>query len=144
MKVCISQVTTKGIFMTASTYPNLASLIEMRQRDLCISDAELATALGYTDARVVSMLKLEKMTLPINKVPTLATALTVDACMVLRLVMQEKSPGLLEIIEKVLNPFELEPHEVNLINHCRKLAGDRRVAPIVIEGKFVIALVTAS
>ncbi|CAN7386873.1 hypothetical protein LJR084_002457 [Variovorax sp. LjRoot84] len=130
--------------MTASTYPALASLIETRQNQLGITDAELATALGYTDARVVSMLKVEKMTLPINKVPTLATTLKVDACMVLRLVMEEKSPGLLEIIEKVLNPFELKPHEINLIEHCRKLAGDRRVAPIVIEGKFVITLVTTS
>lgn len=90
------------------------------------------------------MLKLEKMTLPINKVPVLAEGLSVAARLVLRLLMQERSPGLLGVIEKVLDPFKLKPHEVDLIKYCRKLAGARRVAPIVVEGKYVIALVTAS
>lgn len=130
--------------MTASNTPTLASLIETRQNDLGISDTALATAIGYTDARVVSMLKSDKMTLPINKVPALSEALLVDASMVLRILMQEKSPGLLDVIEKILNPLQLAPHEVNLIKHCRKLAGGRRTAPIVLEGKYVVALVTAS
>jgi hypothetical protein len=44
----------------------------------------------------------------------------------------------------MLTRMKLAPYEVNLIKHCRKLAGDQRVAPIVIDGKYVIALVTAS
>jgi hypothetical protein len=118
-------------------------LIEARQNELQINDVELAEALGYKHPGVISMIKQGKMKLPINKVASLASTLDIEAAHVLRLLMSEISPGLLEEIEAILNPLRLTTTEANLIRHCRELSQGRTGSPIVIDGRTVIALIAS-
>ena len=128
--------------MTITPSSTLASLITSRQSELGFTDAELAQAVGYDDDRVICLIRQGRMRLPINKVTQLATALAVEPKLVLQFAMRDSAPGLLDVIEAVLNPLRLSGSEERLIKHCRKLAHDREVSPIVIDGKGVIALIT--
>ena len=121
----------------------LIPLIEARQSELQIDDVDLARALGYKDPCVMAMIKERKMKLPINKVAILASTLDIEGAHVLRLLMSETSPGLLEEIEAILNPLCLTKTETNLIRHCRELSQGRTGSPIVIDGRTVIALIAS-
>ena len=128
---------------TAVTQLSLLKLIEARQAELGMTDKELCDALGFEREIVFTLIKQGMMKLPINKLPALANALQLDAAALLRTALPELSPGLLEMIEGVNNPLSLTTPEVNLIQHLRKLSGDRAGVPIVFEGNAIIALVTA-
>lgn len=124
----------------ASTLP---SLIESRQDELNLTDEALARALNYASTTAISMIKAGRLSLPINKVEALAGVLDLDAAVVLRQLMAERCPGMLEAIEAIINPLHLTTTELNLIHHCRALAGDTEVAPLVFSGRTVIALVAS-
>ena len=128
---------------TAVTQLSLLKLIEARQAELGLTDKELCDALGFERDIVFTLIKQGTMKLPINKLPALANALLLDAATLLRTALPELSPGLLAMIEGVNNPLSLSTPEVNLIQHLRKLSGDRVGVPIVFEGNAIIALVTA-
>lgn len=116
-------------------------LISARQTELGISDRDLCEALGFDRAIILTLIQSGNMRFPLNKVPELARALSLDAGTLLRQVMQETSPGLLGLIQGILNPLQLTESETNLIKHLRRLAGDTAVGPVIFEGRGVIALV---
>lgn len=120
--------------MTATTTA-FTALIETHQLELGIADSELALALGFAHEGVFKMIKQGRMKLPVNKVGHLAAALSLEPAEVLRLVMDDSAPGLLDIIKACLNPLDLTESETRLIKHCRKLANGRSVGPMVIDGK---------
>lgn len=126
---------------TLSTPITLVAQIEAQQAALGLSDHELCVAVGFERVIALTLIKAGSMKLPLNKVPALAAALSLDPAAVLRAALVESSPDLLAVIEEVFGPTRLTPTEVNLIKHLRELSGDRQGAPIVFEGKGVIALV---
>lgn len=126
---------------TKTTKPSLAELIRVRQAELGLTDQQLSEAIGYERAIVIALIKQGTVRFPINKVPQLAVALSVDAADLMRAALSEASPDLLQVVERTLNPLKLTTAEMNLIRHLRKLAGNRAVAPIVFEGSGVIAMV---
>lgn len=128
---------------TLTTQVSLAALIEARQAELGLTDQQLCTALGFEREIMLMLIKQGSMKLPLNKVPALATALSLDAADLLRQALQESSPDLMRVIEQVFNPARVTSSEMNLIRHLRSVAGDRAAAPIVFDGKGVVALVVA-
>lgn len=133
--------------MSTTTTPTLSvslvQQIEARQAELGLTDQQLCDALGFEREITLVLIKQGTMKLPINRVPALAAALSLEPVDVLRAALQESSPDLISVIEEVCNPLRLTTSETRLIRHLRNLAGDRPAAPIVFEGKGVIALVTA-
>lgn len=132
--------------MTPTTPPTpmpLITRIGARQAELGLTDQQLCTALGFEREIVLTLIKQGRMKFPVGRVPALATALSLDAADLLRQALQESSPDLLRVIEQVFNPAQLTTPEVNLIRHLRKLTAGRTAAPIVFDGKGVIALVGA-
>lgn len=127
--------------MTNARTSTLASLIKERQASLHVSDRELATALGYDNEPVVELIKQGRMRLPINKVKRLADALALDPRAILRAVMAESAPGLLDVVEDVLDPLRLTDDEERLIKLCRRMGNGREVNVKLINGKDVVALI---
>ncbi|MDO8388529.1 MAG: hypothetical protein Q7T13_19310 [Polaromonas sp.] len=126
---------------TLSTPITLVGQIEAQQAALGLSDHDLCLAVGFEREIVLTLIKAGSMKLPLSKVPALATALGLDPAELLKVALGESDPALSQIIEDVYNPMHLTSTEVNLIKHLRELSGDRPSAPIVFEGKGVIALV---
>jgi len=122
---------------------SLVQQIEARQAELGLTDQHLCDALGFEREITLVLIKQGSMKLPINRVPALAAALSLEPVDVLRTALQESSPDLISVIEEVFNPLCLTTSETRLIRHLRNLAGDRPAAPMVFDGKGVIALVTA-
>ena len=120
---------------------SLVALIEARQKELGVSEFELAEALGFERQIVFTQIQLGRMRFPLEKLPALAKFLDIDAVELLRVALPEQLPGLLEVVEEIYNPHQLTTAETNLIHHLRKLSGDRVGAPIIFEGRGVIALV---
>ncbi|MDP9902143.1 hypothetical protein [Variovorax ginsengisoli] len=120
----------------------ISFLIIHRQLLLGMDDDTLSAAIGFPSTNVIPLLKRGSMRLPLNRVKALAKALEADPVMVLRLAISESVPGLLEIIDEILNPLNLSAAEVNLVRHCRRLAGKKKTTPLVIDGREVIALIT--
>ena len=127
---------------TPVTSLTLIAQIEARQQALGLTDKQLCEALGFEREIILKLIKQGTIKLPLVKVPALAAALSFDPAELLRVALLETSPELITVIEEVYNPARLTATEQNLIKHLRKLAGDRPAAPIVFDGKGVIALVT--
>jgi transcriptional regulator with XRE-family HTH domain len=78
-----------------------------------ISQKDIAEALGYESANIVSMFKKGLTKVPIEKVPALAKALHLDPAHLLMLAMREYMPEAFATIQKTLghtvteNEFEL-------------------------------------
>ena len=136
----------KEISMNAATPNQLSPFVEQiaaRQVERGITHKQLCDELGFEREIVLTLILKGSMRLPLTKLPALAKFLDLDAMVLLRSALPDLAPGLLEIIEPIINPLKLSTAEVNLIHHLRKLSGDRLGAPIVFEGRGVIALVAA-
>lgn len=120
---------------------NLIAQLEAAQATLGLTDQQLSEALGFERPVVLTLIKAGTMKMPINKIPALAKALKLDTVELMRTALRESTPELSEAITEVFDPLHLNAAEVNLITHLRKLSGDQSGAPIVFEGRGVIALV---
>ena len=122
---------------------NVPTLIAARQATLGLRDEDIAQALGFTNPKIVAMLKAGTIKLPVNKVAAAAKVLQVDQYHLLRTLLVETAPQLWESIEEITAPVgALAAGEVNLLRHLRALAGARETRPVVFDGKAVIALVS--
>lgn len=126
---------------TTPPSPALLELITARQAELQLTEADLASSIGYDKGVIVAMIKSGAIKLPVTKIPALAMALELEASTLLVLAIKEGSPELLKLIEQVWGPLDLTPAEARLVQTCRTLAGGRTVAPIVFADA-VVALVT--
>jgi hypothetical protein len=118
--------------MTFTTFTSISALVAGHQAHIGISDEDLAAALDYQQSRVVTLIKNGTMRLPLMKVPALAAVLSVDPRAVLQLAMAETTPGLYDMVVRVIDPLALAQHEIGLIRHCRKLGGNELTAFIVV------------
>lgn len=123
--------------------PALATFLVEHQARLEKSDDEMAEALGFSRAGVYTLIKEGKMKMPISKVPLLARALDVNASDVLTVVLTEYEPELMEVVRKSWQSTELTANEKKLLSAYRTLAKGHDVEPLVMDGKNVIALITA-
>lgn len=127
--------------INATAPVTLISQLEAAQATQGLTDQQLCEALGFEREIVLSLIKAGTMKMPLTKIPALAKALKLDAAGLMRVALSESDPELSKAIEEVFNPLGLSATEMNLIKHLRKLSGDQAGAPIVFEGRGVIALV---
>jgi hypothetical protein len=128
-----------------STMPSpddsVAALIIQFQEKTGATDDQIATAIGYESGRVIAMITAGRMKLPLNKVKPLADAIGIEAPRLLRLVLEEGSPELLAALDSIFPQMKFDSAEVKLLETLRKLARDRKWAPIVFDGQAVVALI---
>jgi len=125
----------------SATHYTVAGQLRARQAALGLSDQELSEAVGFERGIILTLIQQGNMKLPLTKVLAFAAALQLDPVELTRAVLQESDPALGRVIDEVFNPLRLTATEVNLIKHLRELSGDRPGAPIVFQGKAIIALV---
>jgi hypothetical protein len=122
---------------------SVSEMINQAQEALGLSDQHVAEALGYDKSVVVRMLKTGNMRLPIGKVPQLAYCLRIEPRNLMRKVLGEISPDVLEAIESCYGPFDPSPAEARLITAIRTSAGGRETATVLFDKESIIALVVA-
>lgn len=125
---------------TGETKPSLVQMIEQRQRALELDDEALAIALELK-ASTLKHIKAGTLRLPWTKLIPLAEALELDSAILLEQQLRTSSPELLDVIEQVWAPLNLSPREKNLIRECRRMVGGQSAAPLIFDGRGVIALV---
>ena len=102
------------------TFANyLASQIRISE----IPQKDIAEALGYENANIVSMFKNGLTKVPIEKVPALAKALHLDPAHLLMLAMREYMPEAFATIQKTLGHTVTE-NEFELVSEVRKATKD--------------------
>ena len=104
----------KGTF--ANYLANQIRISEVPQKDI-------AEALGYENANIVSMFKKGLTKVPIEKVPALAKALHLDPAHLLMLAMREYMPEAFATIQKTLGHTVTE-NEFELVSEVRKATKD--------------------
>lgn len=119
----------------------IAALIARAQKALDLSDQQIAHALDYKNPAVVQMIKGGQMRLPLNKAAPLAKALEMEPGEVMRTLLGEHTPEMLEAIEECMGPLTLSPGEKRLITTLRKSAQGREPTPIFVDGASIIAVV---
>ncbi len=126
----------------AATAPTtLIAQLEAAQAAQGLTDQELCELLGFERGIVLTLIKAGSMHFPLTKIPVLAKALHLNPVDLMRAALHESSPELSEAIAQVFDPLHLSAAEQNLIKHVRELSGGQTGAPIVFEGRGVIALV---
>lgn len=128
---------------TSAVPASLGHQLQARQTLLGLSDQDLCAAIGFERTIVLTLVKAGTLKMPLTKILALAAVLELDAVDLLKTVLHESAPDLLQIITDVLNPLHLSATEVNLIRHLRELRGDRQGASIVMDATGVFALVVA-
>lgn len=104
---------------------------------------EIAAEIGLPNANTLSMIGTSTLKLPIKRVGALAKALDIDPTHLLRLVLTEYAPDVLEAVESVLQRPLLSANEAALIDALRVATGGRDPAAVVIERGSVVAIVAA-
>ena len=97
----------------------VADLITLRMSDLDIKNTDLASALDYPVANVISMMKSGSMRLPESKIVAAADKLQIDRAMLLRKVLNENNPRLWDVIDKILGPKLITANEIALLDMVR-------------------------
>lgn len=118
--------------------------LDERMGELGLSNAELASVLGYDKPNVIALMRIGKMRVPIQHAQPLAQALDLPAREIFEALMRESLPQVLETMKAVYDPLELSTPEVNLIKYLRRGAKDQPYTPIVMSGKGIVALVTTN
>jgi transcriptional regulator with XRE-family HTH domain len=77
-------------------------LVEANARGM--TQREIAEALGYERANIISMFKTGVTRVPLDKVPALAQALEADPTAMLRLWMSEYAPEILRVLDEYMDP----------------------------------------
>lgn len=118
-------------------------LINEAQAALRLSDKDIAENLGCEKSVVTQILKTGKMRLPIKHVPLLAELLDLEPGVLMRKVLKEISPDVLQAIESCLGPFDLSPTETHIITVMRKSSGGRDMATVHFGKESIIAVIVA-
>lgn len=114
-----------------------------QQASVGISDEDLAIAMGYDSPKVIAMFKSGGMRLPVSKVPVMASALQVSPGLLMRRVLSDSDPSLLQAIEQCLGVLCLSEGEQKLIAAVRRASPGKEPVPIMFDRDAIITLVVA-
>lgn len=84
---------------TVMARKKLGDLIAERQLDLDLTNQDIASAIGYANQNIISMIKKGRTKLPLERVTRMADVLGLDRADLLRMALKEYSPELLKAIE---------------------------------------------
>ena len=88
-----------------------------------VKQKDIAEALGYENANIVSMFKKGLTKVPIEKVPALAKALNLDPAHLMMLALREYMPEAFAAIQKTMG-HAVTDNEFDLITEVRKATRD--------------------
>lgn len=127
--------------MTKGKITSVADYID-RQIDISgVPQKEIAAALGYSNANVITMFKQGRTKLPITKVGPLAKVLGVDTVHLLRIVMNEYMPETYAALEEMIGQSLVTEGEMQVIRIIRENAGDKELALTRAEHRNMLAKV---
>ena len=75
------------------------------------SQKQIAEEVGFPKANILTMCKHGTTRVPIQRVPALARALGVDPAKLMKMVLEEYQPEILEAIESSLGPIVIKPEK---------------------------------
>lgn len=102
-----------------SPQKSVQEIIISRQEELGLTNLQIAEAMDYENQNVFSMIRSGRMRLPPQKVPVLARCLLIHPAELMRAVLLEVGPGMLEALEIAFGrPLTTERWEVS--RHRRK------------------------
>lgn len=130
-------------FQSTLAHTALPDLIAECQAELGKSNEQIGKELGFEHPGIFPLIMAGGMKLPISRVPKLAVAINYPVIDLLRMVLRDQAPELLQVIDHVWPGVDLTANERKLINSFRYLAKGKDVVPIVMDGQSIIALVTA-
>lgn len=84
---------------TNSSQKSVQEIIASRQEQLGLTNLQIANAMDYEYPNVFSMIRSGRMKLPPQKVPVLARCLRLHPAELMRAVLLEIGPGMLEALE---------------------------------------------
>jgi transcriptional regulator with XRE-family HTH domain len=128
---------------TSSTNPSFLSYLAEAQAACGKSDEQMAQELGFSRASVYAAVKASSMKFPAGKLMILAQVLDASPSQLLEAFLRDQSPDLLDAVRKVWGPTGLTKGEQKLVEAYRHLTGGRDVEPVIMDGKDVLALITA-
>lgn len=120
-----------------------AQLLAEEQSRAGVPDQVLADALGYESARVIGMFKSGQMRVPLTKAPSLADALDIKPGDLMRRLLADTDPDLLQAIERCLGPLCLSDGEQRLIQAIRRANPAREPVPLMFDRDAIITLIVA-
>lgn len=93
---------------------SVQEIIISRQEELGLTNLQIAEAMDYENQNVFSMIRSGRMRLPPQKVPVLARCLLIHPAELMRAVLLEVGPGMLEALEIAFGrPLTTERWEVS-------------------------------
>lgn len=101
---------------TAKLFSNYVDMSDLTQR-------EIAAKAGYRRANIITMFKTGETKIPIDKIPTFAEILGIDAKRFLRVALEEYMPPIMYVIEDVLATV-LSDNEIEIINELRLITNN--------------------
>ncbi|MBC7702428.1 MAG: hypothetical protein H7274_00590 [Rhodoferax sp.] len=130
--------------MTDNTnHTTLSGFIAARQSQLNLNDDDVAKAMGNISTQVYTMIKSGHAKLPYNLIESLASALQMAKADLLTSVLGYEAPALLALVRQTWSMTTLTRNERTLVEAFRSLTAGKDVTPVVMDGRNVIALVTA-
>ena len=130
-------------FQSTLAQTALPQLIAECQAALGKSNEQIGKEVGFEHPGIFPLIMAGSLKLPISRVPKLAVAINYPVFDLLRLVLRDQTPELLEVIDQVWPGVDLTANERKLIDSFRYLAKGNDVVPIVMDGQSIIALVAA-
>lgn len=121
----------------------VASLLSKYFEESGLTHDQFAAEIGYQTPSMINMLLSGTVKLPINKVIPAARALGHEPASLLRVVLDEYTPGTLEVIEECLSTPLLTPQEAELVEAYRAKTCNCAPELVVFDDKKVVALVLA-
>ena len=127
--------------MSDSTQVTAASLVENLQQALGHDDPTMAEWLELESALVLKAIKTGKMRFPVNRARLLAELLEREPGEILRVILRESDPKLLDVIELCMGPLVLTDAEVRIVNAIRKVGTGKELVPITFDRDAIVTLV---
>jgi hypothetical protein len=131
------------MFFSDQYKPSFSTLLADAQGACGKSDEQIAIELGFSRASVFTAIKSGAMKFPVGKLTLLASALNASPSQLLESLLRDTSPELLETVRKIWGPTGLTRTEQKVLEAYRTLSGGRDVEPIIMDGKQILALITA-
>jgi len=97
----------------------IAAQIELSE----LSQREIAEICGFPNPNVITMIKQGHSKLPIDRVANMAKALHVDPIRLLKIVLSEYQPGMLEVVDSIVG-FGCTENEKAIIELFRDATND--------------------
>ena len=102
----------------------IAALVDKKVSTTSMTQREIATAVGFKNQNMITMIKQGTAKLPLDRVPQMAKVLEVDPAFLFRLALEQfYEPSAVKMLNAVLDA-PLSKNERAILNHIRERGND--------------------